>query len=198
MGRNVIETVLGAVVLLIAGLFMAFAFKSADLKKVQGYAVEAVFQRADGLKSGSDVMVNGVKVGSVLSQDLITDAGRDQFFVRVMMSINPKVVLPADTIATIANESLLGGRYLSLEIGAEEENIATDGTGRISHTQPPIRLDDLIGKLLFSAKSDSKKDSAKAEPVKTETAKTEPTKTEMAKPDEPKPEEPKLGGTDHP
>jgi phospholipid/cholesterol/gamma-HCH transport system substrate-binding protein len=189
MGRNVIETVLGAVVLLIAGLFMAFAFKSADLKKVQGYALEAVFQRADGLKSGSDVMVNGVKVGSVLSQDLITDAGRDQFFVRVMMSINPKVVLPADTIATIANESLLGGRYLSLEIGAEEENIATDGTGRISHTQPPIRLDDLIGKLLFSAKSDSKKDSES----KKDNAKAEPAKAEIAKPDEPKPE-----STDHP
>jgi phospholipid/cholesterol/gamma-HCH transport system substrate-binding protein len=106
-----------------------------------------------------------------------------------MMSINPKVVLPADTIATIANESLLGGRYLSLEIGAEEENIATDGTGRISHTQPPIRLDDLIGKLLFSAKSDSKKDSES----KKDNAKAEPAKAEIAKPDEPKPE-----STDHP
>lgn len=163
MGRNVIETVLGAVVLLVAGLFMAFAFKSADLKKVQGYAVTALFQRADGLKNGSDVMVNGVKVGSVIGQELVTEPGRDQFYVRVRLSIDPKVLLPADTIATIANESLLGGRYMSLEIGAEEDNIKTDGTGRITHTQPPIRLDDLIGKLLFSSKTDGKKDAPKAD-----------------------------------
>ncbi|MBP7253778.1 MAG: MCE family protein [Alphaproteobacteria bacterium] len=164
MGRNVIETVLGAVVLLVAGLFMAFAFKSADLKKVQGYGVMALFQRADGLKNGSDVMVNGVKVGTVVGQELVTDPGRDQFYVRVRLSIDPKVILPADTVATIANESLLGGRYLSLEIGAEEENIKTDGTGRITHTQPPIRLDDLIGKLLFSSKTESKSESKKDTP----------------------------------
>lgn len=165
MGRNVIETVLGAVVLLVAGLFMAFAFKSADLKKVQGYAVTAVFQRADGLKNGSDVMINGIKVGTVVTQELITEPGRDQFYVRTLLSIDPKVVLPVDTVATIANESLLGGRYLSLEIGAEEENIKTDGSGRITHTQPPIRLDDLIGKMLFSSKSDGKKDAAKTDPA---------------------------------
>lgn len=169
MGRNVIETVLGAVVLLVAGLFMAFAFKSADLKKIEGYGVMALFQRADGLKNGSDVMVNGVKVGTVVGQELVTDPGRDQFYVRVRLSIDPKVVLPADTVATIANESLLGGRYLSLEVGAEEENIKTDGTGRITHTQPPIRLDDLIGKLLFSSKTESKsepkKDAPKSDPA---------------------------------
>lgn len=167
MGRNVIETILGAVVLLVAAFFLAFAFKSADLKKVKGYPITAVFQRADGLKNGSDVMVNGVKVGSVMGQELITDPGRDQYYVRVAMSLDPKVVLPQDTVATIANESLLGGRYLSLEIGAEDAMIKTDGTGRITHTQPPIRLDDLIGKLLFSNKTDDKKPAAAA-------AKTDP------------------------
>lgn len=163
MGRNVIETVLGAVVLVVAGLFMAFAFRSADLKKVDGYALTAVFHRADGLKSGSDVMVNGVKVGIVTGQELITEAGRDQYYVRVTLSMSPKVVLPTDTVAVIANESLLGGRYLSLEIGAEDSMIATDGSGRITHTQPPIRLDDLIGKLVFSA-GGGKKDGADAAP----------------------------------
>lgn len=157
MGRNVIETVLGAVVLLVAGLFLYFAFKSANLRQVSGYRVEAVFQRADGLKTGSDVMVNGIKVGSVQGQDLITEAGRDQYYVRVYLSIDPKVLLPVDTIAVIANESLLGGRYLSLEVGVEEDIIRNDGTGRITRTQPPMRLDDLIGKFMFSAKTEEKK-----------------------------------------
>lgn len=168
MGRNVIETVLGAVVLLVAGLFMYFAFNSADLKKIKGYQVTAIFQRADGLKTGSDVVVNGIKVGSVQGQDLITEAGRDQYYVRVHLSIDPKVLLPVDTIAIIANESLMGGRYLSLEVGVEEDIIKNDGTGRITRTQPPMRLDDLIGKLMFSAKGDEKKPTATPSPAPVE------------------------------
>ncbi len=168
MGRNVIETVLGAVVLLVAGLFMYFAFNSADLRKIQGYQVMAIFQRADGLKTGSDVVVNGIKVGSVQGQDLITEAGRDQYYVRVHLSIDPKVLLPVDTIAIIANESLMGGRYLSLEVGVEEDIIKNDGTGRITRTQPPMRLDDLIGKLMFSSKGDEKKPAATPSPTPAE------------------------------
>ena len=168
MGRNVIETVLGAVVLLVAGLFMYFAFNSADLRKIQGYQVTAIFQRADGLKTGSDVVVNGIKVGSVQGQDLITEAGRDQYYVRVHLSIDPKVLLPVDTIAIIANESLMGGRYLSLEVGVEEDIIKNDGTGRITRTQPPMRLDDLIGKLMFSSKGDEKKPTATPSPTPAE------------------------------
>jgi phospholipid/cholesterol/gamma-HCH transport system substrate-binding protein len=165
MGRNIIETVLGAVVLVVAAFFLAFALKTADANKIQGYIVTANFPRADGLKNGSDVMVNGVKVGNVLGQELLTAPGKDQFLVKVSMTIDPKVQLPTDTVALIANESLLGGRYLSLEIGVDEDNIRTDGTGHIYHTQPPLRLDDLIGKLMFSPKSDGKKDAPAPEPT---------------------------------
>lgn len=164
MGRNIIETVLGAVVLVVAAFFLTFALKTADVRKIQGYHISANFPRADGLKNGSDVMVNGVKVGTVLAQELITAPGKDQFLVKVTMLIDSRVQLPTDTVALIANESLMGGRYLSLEIGVEEDNIRTDGTGRIYHTQPPMRLDDLIGKLMFSSKSDDKKDSATKAP----------------------------------
>lgn len=161
MGRNIIETVLGGVVLLVAVFFLTFALKTADVNKIQGYMVTANFPRTDGLKTGSDVMINGVKIGSVTGQKLITEPGKDQFLVQVAMIIDSKVLMPVDTIATIANESLLGGRYLSLEIGVEDDNIKADGSGRITRTQPPLRLDDLIGKLMFSAKDD-KKDSGTA------------------------------------
>lgn len=156
MGRNAIETILGAVVLAVAALFMAFAYSSADLQKVQGYVITANFPMVDGLKEGSDVKVNGVKVGSVASQSLITDPGPDQYRVKVAMTVRPDVRLPVDTIALVASESLLGGKYMSLEVGVDDELIKTDGTGRISHTQAPMRLDDLIGQLIYSnKKSDS-------------------------------------------
>lgn len=152
MGRNAIETVLGALVIMVAALFMAFAYSSSDLQKVQGYVVTANFPMVDGLKEGGDVKVNGVKVGSIISLNLITDPGPNQYLVEVKMSVKPNVRLPVDTVAMAASESLLGGKYLSLEVGVDEEMIKTDGTGRITRAQAPMRLDDLIGQLIYSSK----------------------------------------------
>lgn len=153
MGRNAIETVLGAVVLMVAGFFLVFAYSSADLRKVSGYNVTAHFPMVDGLKEGGDVKVNGVKVGSISSMHLITDDGDDQYLVDIKMSIKPSVNIPTDSIAMAASESLLGGKYLAIEIGVDEEIVEKDGTGIIARTQAPMRLDDLIGQLIYSSKS---------------------------------------------
>jgi phospholipid/cholesterol/gamma-HCH transport system substrate-binding protein len=152
MGHNVFETILGAVVLALAGLFLMFAYSSADLHKVKGYTVIANFSMVDGLKEGIDVKINGVKVGSIASLKLITEPGPNQFLVAVAMTIDPSVQLPTDTMAMVATESLLGGKYMSLDPGVDETMIATNGSGRITRTQAPMRLDDLIGQLIYSGK----------------------------------------------
>jgi len=152
MGRTVFETILGAVVLAIAGLFLAFAYNSADLKKVKGYTLTANFPMVDGLKDGTDVKVNGVKIGSVEGLKLLTDPGPNQYLVTVKMTVDPSVQLPTDTMALVASESLLGGKYMSLEPGIDDTMIKTDGSGRITRTQAPLRLDDLIGQLIYSNK----------------------------------------------
>ena len=82
MGRSVFETILGAVVLAIAALFLVFAYNRSDLKKVKGYTVTANFPMVDGLKEGIDVKINGVKIGTVTGMKLITDPGPNQFLVR--------------------------------------------------------------------------------------------------------------------
>ena len=152
MGHNVFETILGAVVLALAALFLVFAYSSADLHKVKGYSYTANFPMVDGLKDGTDVKINGVKVGSVAGLTLNTDQGPNQYLVTVALTINRSVQLPTDTIALVATESLLGGKYLSLEPGVDDTMIKTDGTGRITRTQAPLRLDDLIGQLIYSNK----------------------------------------------
>jgi phospholipid/cholesterol/gamma-HCH transport system substrate-binding protein len=167
MGRSVFETVLGAVVLGVAGLFLVFAYNSADLHKVSGYVVSANFPMVDGLKDGTDVKINGVKVGSVAGLTLLVDAGQNQFLVTVKMTIDPSVRLPTDTMALVATESLLGGKYMSLEPGVDDDLIKTDGTGRITRTQAPLRLDDLIGQLIYSQK---RGDTPATPPAKTSTA----------------------------
>jgi len=162
MGRSVFETILGAVVLAVAFLFLSFAYSSSDLQKVSGYTLNANFPMVDGLKDGIDVKINGVKVGSVAGLQLLTDPGPNQFLVKVSMSIDPSVRLPTDTMALIATESLLGGKYMSLEPGVEDDYIKTDGTGRVTRTQAPLRLDDLIGQLIYSQKRTDSPAPAKA------------------------------------
>ncbi len=156
MGHNIFETILGAVVLALGGLFLVFAYSSADLNKVKGYSLTANFPMVDGVKEGTDVKINGVKVGSIEGLKLNTEPGDNQYLVTVKMTLDRSIQIPTDTIALVSSESLLGGKYLSLEPGVDETMIKTDGTGRVTRTQAPLRLDDLIGQMIYSNKrSDS-------------------------------------------
>jgi phospholipid/cholesterol/gamma-HCH transport system substrate-binding protein len=53
MNRNVIETIMGAVVLLVAVTFLAFAYTTSNLGRVEGYEVIAKFNRIDGLENAA-------------------------------------------------------------------------------------------------------------------------------------------------
>jgi len=152
MNHNAIETILGAVVLLIAGIFLVFAMGVADLRKVSGYPVIANFSKVDGISSGMDVRISGVKVGSISK----TELDPETYLAKVTLSINPKIKLPTDTVAKISSESLLGGKYMALEPGAEEDMIAPGG--QIQYTQASVNLEEMIGKFIFSsAEGDDKK-----------------------------------------
>src|SRR5439155_15797373 len=110
MTGNVIETVMGAVVLVVAALFLFFAYSMSQVRTVQGYSVTAQFQAVDGIRDGGDVRIAGVKVGTVLSETLDPKT----YLATVRMSINPDYKLPDDTVAEIVSAGLLGDRYMAL------------------------------------------------------------------------------------
>ncbi|MCB9963590.1 MAG: outer membrane lipid asymmetry maintenance protein MlaD [Rhodospirillales bacterium] len=157
MKRNIIETVIGAVVLFVAAFFLVFSYQTANVGAVSGYTVIADFPGIGGLKVGDDVQISGVKIGSVSDVRL----NNETYLAQVTMSIDPSVKLPKDTAALISSESLMGGRYLALEPGADEDMIANGG--RIEYTQAPQNLEQLLGKFIFSMSNDKKNDSNSAE-----------------------------------
>jgi len=73
MGKNLIETLMGAVVIAVAAIFMLFAYSKADIGAVDGYLVTAKFDRIDGINVGGDVRLSGIKVGTVVER-LFRDA----------------------------------------------------------------------------------------------------------------------------
>lgn len=143
MKRNVIETVLGAVVLLVAGVFLAFAYSSADLRPVAGYKITARFNAVDGLTVGSDVRVGGVKVGSVVGQSIDLES----YQAVVVMSLRPDISLPDDSVASVSSEGMLGGKYIRLDPGASEKHLA-DGS-ELSETKDIVSLEEMLGKVIF-------------------------------------------------
>lgn len=145
MGRNLVETVMGAVVLLVAGLFVYFAYHTAQVGGVEGYPLSATFYKIGGLKTGSDVRISGIKVGTVV--DLRLDA--KSFDAVVTMSIAPEVKLPADTVAAIASEGLLGDKYVRLEPG-QDKSYLSPGAG-IRKTKDFRSLEDQVGEIIFLA-----------------------------------------------
>ena len=149
MGRRFIETILGAVVLLVAGIFLAFAYSQADLGAVKGYTVAASFGSVGGLPNGGDVRINGIKVGSVIDQKIDPNT----FDAVVRMSISPTIHLPVDTVASVASVDLLGGKFVRLEPGHSKESISPGGS--IGKTKNYKSLEQMVGEIIFLATDNS-------------------------------------------
>jgi len=148
MARSGIGEVLtGAVVLLAAAGFLAFAVAHSGRSAASGYKLYASFEHIDGLNPGADVRIAGVKVGSVVSMRIDPKT----FLATVTLSVNDEIKLPKDTAAEVTSESLLGGKFLNLSPGGDAENIPRDGV--INITQSSISLEQLLGKFIFSAAS---------------------------------------------
>ncbi|HWA45657.1 MAG TPA: outer membrane lipid asymmetry maintenance protein MlaD [Hypericibacter adhaerens] len=145
MKRNAIETMMGAVVLLVAATFLAFAYSSSNVSQVEGYELLAKFNRVDGISPGSEVRLSGIKVGSVLT----THLDPKTYLAEVRMSILNDVQLPTDSSARILSDGLLGNPYMALEPGADDTMIPPGG--EIRKTQDPLNLVDLIGRFIFSS-----------------------------------------------
>ena len=158
MGRNLIETLMGAVVIAVAVFFVVFAYNTANIETVRGYLVTAKFDRIDGIREGSDVRMSGIKIGTVTNQKIDPQT----YLAVVRMSIDPTIRLPMDTSASITADGLLGDKYLALSPGGAEEMIPKGG--EIETTQGSIDLFSLVGQLIFSQTGEKDAGPAKNEP----------------------------------
>jgi phospholipid/cholesterol/gamma-HCH transport system substrate-binding protein len=154
MKHNIVETIMGAVVLVIAALFVIFAYRTSGFIEHDSVAYSAEFDRVDGLVIGSDVKVSGITVGKV--KDVAVDP--KSYLAKVTFSVDPAIQLPVDTSAEIASEGLLGGKFLALVPGGAETYLKEGGM--VTHTQSSVNLESLIGQLIFSNKNDSQSESA--------------------------------------
>ncbi|MFN3233350.1 MAG: outer membrane lipid asymmetry maintenance protein MlaD [Alphaproteobacteria bacterium] len=149
MRGTVVETLIGAAVLAVAAGFFFMAYSRTDHTPTSGYELSANFDRVGGLAIGSDVRVSGIKVGSVLSQELDPNT----FEAVLVMGIEAGIELPEDSSAKIGQDGLLGGSFVDLEPGGSPDMLA-DGD-QIEFTQGAIDLIGLVGRLVYGSTGDS-------------------------------------------
>jgi phospholipid/cholesterol/gamma-HCH transport system substrate-binding protein len=149
MRRNLLETLLGAIVLVVAIGFLTFAYRSSQLSDDDGYELRARFDRVDGLERGADVRISGIRVGTVVDQTLDPETFRAE----IRFTLRDDVQLPADSSAAVVSNGLLGGKYLAVVPGGDIEML--EPGDEVTLTQSSINLEDLIGHMIFSQSSGS-------------------------------------------
>ena len=156
MQRNAIEPILGALVLVAAVAFLVFAYNKAGQRSFSGYPLTARFSSIDGLETGGDVRIGGVKVGQVTNITIDPES----YLAMVKFSVDPQIKVPADSVASIATEGLLGGKYVGLEPGISDTMLKPGAL--ITHTEASVSLEALLGKFMFSSGGDSKSSDSKS------------------------------------
>ena len=140
--KNPLETIAGFSILFIALYFLIWGLLTAKTNNISGYNLFTNFSSIGGLTRGSDVSVNGVKVGSVIE----TTLNPNNFTVDVMMSIDSNYKFPEDTIAKISTYGIIGNKYIKLEVGNSKELLKPNGKLK---SVPFKSIEEIIGDLIF-------------------------------------------------
>ena len=143
MNKRPVETIMGIVVVVVAAFFLYFAYNVSDLQVVKGYNVTARFLKVGGLNVGSDVRINGIKVGTVVGQHL----DDKNFEAEVKMSLASDIKLPDDSTAIIVGDGLIGDKFIKIEPGKSTKYLGEGDV--IANTKDFKTLEDLVGEIIF-------------------------------------------------
>ncbi len=156
MHNDTVETLIGAIVVAIAILFVVFAYRSTGSASVGGYELTARLQRVDEIAVGTDVKLAGIKVGTVsgLSLDPKT------YLVIARIYVHNDVQIPEDSSMVVTSSGLLGSSYVSIAPGGSDKMIPPGG--EIRNTQGSIDMMGLLSRFVGSGSGGSNSNSNNA------------------------------------
>jgi phospholipid/cholesterol/gamma-HCH transport system substrate-binding protein len=129
---------------ILAAGFLSLRVGGFTLTKPDMITVYAAFDEIGGLKTRAPVVIAGFKVGEVRSIDLDQNSRA-----RVTMELDAGQKYPVDTSASIVTSGVLGDRYISLQLGGEEDVLKHGDT--IQYTESAVLLERLLGKFIHNA-----------------------------------------------
>lgn len=148
MRRNIIETIIAGLVLVVGLGFLAYVLNATEQRGFAGYALQARFHDAPSLKPGAEVRIAGVAVGRVSAVTL----DMKRFDVLVDFQVSEQVKLPVDSEAVLSFDGALGDAILVLRPG-QEATLLQAGE-RVRRTVSPVNVVDQLGRFIFAGDSD--------------------------------------------
>ena len=143
MAENRAEIAAGAAVVAAAVGFLIYAAGGASLGAgPASYPLTASFRSVEGIRSGTDVRLAGVKVGTITSLKL----NPVTFFADATISVENDILLPDDTAILISSEGLLGGNFIELVPGGSVDTLMPGD--EIEDTQGSVSLISLLMKFV--------------------------------------------------
>ncbi|NNM59193.1 MAG: outer membrane lipid asymmetry maintenance protein MlaD [Legionellales bacterium] len=146
------ESLVGLFIMMAVAGMLVLSFKVSDfsrLDKNNSYEIHAEFDNIGALKMRAAVTIAGVKIGQVDKVILDPVTYKANVYLRIN---NKNRNIPIDSSLSILTAGLLGSNYVSISPGFDS-NFLQNGDA-ISDTHPALILEDMIGQLLFSMKSD--------------------------------------------
>ena len=140
--NNTVETIMGAIVVVVAAAFLYFAYTNTSSGSLGGYELTAKMPRVDGLATGTDVRLSGIKIGAVSALTLDPKT----YLVTLHMNIRDDIQIPDDSSLLVTSSGLLGGSYLSISPGGSDTMIKPGGA--ITNVQGSVDLMGLVGRFI--------------------------------------------------
>jgi phospholipid/cholesterol/gamma-HCH transport system substrate-binding protein len=149
MQNNTVETLIGAVVVIVAAVFLYFTYTATSQGSVSGYDIKARFAAVDGVNVGTDVRLHGIKVGSVAALALDPKS----YLAVADLTIQKGIQIPDDSSAKITSSGILGSSYISISPGGSDTMLAAGG--ELNNTQGAVDLMGLVGRYINSGSGSS-------------------------------------------
>lgn len=142
------ELVVGAAVLAVAAGFLAWSTGFLADAGRGSYPLVASFPNVDGVETGTEVRLAGVRVGRVAQVTL----NPQTYYAEAELRVPDTIVLPTDSAALIQSDGLLGGAYIELQPGGADEMLAPGD--EIEDVQGAVSLLGLMMKFVDAQSSD--------------------------------------------
>ena len=136
------EIVVGLFLVLGVTAFGWLALRLGEVAWLTGgttYTLYAEFENIAGIKTGSEVQIAGVAVGSVSELRLSEDGKAVAAF-----KLNKSVQVPKDSIASVKSQGIIGDKFIRILPGGDEASYQAGET--IVDTESSLDIESLISK----------------------------------------------------
>ena len=138
------EFILGLIILIITFLTLITIFsKISFYKSVNNFSLESSFFDIGQLDIGSDVKINGVKVGEV--NNIYLDI--ETYMAVVKTSFKTKINIPLDSSFKISNSGFVGSPYVEISLGVS--TIFYKNNEETEKNIDAISLEEIINNFIF-------------------------------------------------